>query len=59
MAPEPRQYVMLDVDDGPVLLTPHGDQVLTAFEDVANPGRVRLTLRKLLGLAQVIAQHRV
>lgn len=52
MAAESWQEIVLDVDDGPVLLTPHGDQVLlTAFDDVANLGRVRFAVRKLLGLA--------
>jgi predicted regulator of Ras-like GTPase activity (Roadblock/LC7/MglB family) len=45
------QEMVLDVDSGPVLLTPHGDQVLlTAFDDVSNLGRVRFAVRKLLGL---------
>ena len=44
--------LMLDVQGGPVLLTPHGDQVLlTAFDDVANLGRVRFAVRRLLGSA--------
>ncbi|MDV6375145.1 roadblock/LC7 domain-containing protein [Deinococcus arenicola] len=44
------QEMMLDLDGGPVLLIPHGDQVLlTAFDDVANLGRVRFAVRKLLG----------
>lgn len=38
------------MDGGPVLLTPHGNQVLlTAFDDVANLGRVRFAVRRLLG----------
>ncbi len=42
--------LLLDVDGGPVLLTTHGDQVLvTAFDDVANLGRVRFALRRVLG----------
>lgn len=44
------QELLLDVDGGPVLLTPHGNQVLlTAFDDVANLGRVRFAVRRLLG----------
>ena len=43
------QELLLDVDGGPVLLTPHGNQVLlTAFDDVANLGRVRFAVRRLL-----------
>lgn len=50
MNSESWQEMVLDVDSGPVLLTPHGDQVLlTAFDDVANLGRVRFAVRKLLG----------
>lgn len=46
------QEMVLDVDSGPVLLTPHGDQVLlTAFDEVVNLGRVRFAVRKLLGQA--------
>lgn len=46
------QEMVLDVDGGPVMLTPHGDQVLlTAFDEVSNLGRVRFAVRKLLGLA--------
>lgn len=51
MGSESWQEMVLDVDSGPVLLTPHGDQVLlTAFDDVSNLGRVRFAVRKLLGL---------
>ena len=43
------QDLLIDLEDGPVLLTPHGDQTLmTAFDDVANLGRVRFAIRKLL-----------
>lgn len=46
------QDLLLDVDDGPVLLTPHGDQLLlTAFDEVASLGRVRFAVRRLLGMA--------
>ena len=51
MGGESWQELVLDVEGGPVLLTPHGDQVLlTAFDDVSNLGRVRFAVRKLLGL---------
>ncbi|BDP41348.1 hypothetical protein DAETH_13170 [Deinococcus aetherius] len=44
------QDLLLDVEGGPLLLTPHGDQILlTAFDDVANLGRVRFAVRRLLG----------
>ncbi|ALW88459.1 hypothetical protein GCM10008956_21700 [Deinococcus arenae] len=44
------QELLLDVDGGPVLLTPHGNQVLlTAFDDVSSLGRVRFAVRRLLG----------
>ncbi len=44
------QELLLDVDGGPVLLTPHGNQVLlTAFDDVSSLGRVRYAVRRLLG----------
>lgn len=44
------QDLLLDVDGGPVLLTPHGDQILlTAFDDVSSLGRVRFAVRRLLG----------
>ncbi|GGJ60475.1 roadblock/LC7 domain-containing protein [Deinococcus aquiradiocola] len=43
------QDLLIDLEGGPVLLTPHGDQTLmTAFDDVANLGRVRFAVRKLL-----------
>jgi len=43
------QDLLIDLEDGPVLLTPHGEQTLmTAFDDVANLGRVRFAVRKLL-----------
>lgn len=43
------QDLLLDVEGGPVLLTPHGDQVLlTAFDDVASLGRIRFAVRRLL-----------
>ena len=43
------QDLLIDLDGGPVLLTPHGDQTLmTAFDDTANLGRVRFAVRKLL-----------
>ncbi|ACO46168.1 roadblock/LC7 domain-containing protein [Deinococcus deserti] len=44
--------LMLDVAGGPLLLTPHGDQVLlAAFDDVSSLGRVRFAVRRLLGKA--------
>lgn len=44
------QELLLDVDGGPVLLTPHGSQILlTAFDDVSSLGRVRFAIRRLLG----------
>ena len=43
------QDLLIDLEGGPVLLTPCGDQTLmTAFDDVANLGRVRFAVRKLL-----------
>jgi len=43
------QDLLIDLEDGPVLLTPHGDETLmTAFDDAANLGRVRFAVRKLL-----------
>jgi len=43
------QDLLLDVDGGPVLLTPHKDQVLlTAFDEVASLGRIRFAVRRLL-----------
>lgn len=43
------QDLLLDLEGGPVLLTPHGDQVLlTAFDEVASLGRVRFAVRRLL-----------
>ncbi|SMB92298.1 roadblock/LC7 domain-containing protein [Deinococcus hopiensis] len=43
------QDLLLDVNDGPILLTPHGNQVLlTAFDDVASLGRIRFAVRRLL-----------
>ena len=43
------QDLLIDLEGGPVLLTPHGDQTLmTAFDDVTNLGRVRFAVRKLL-----------
>ncbi|GGR46552.1 hypothetical protein GCM10008959_04440 [Deinococcus seoulensis] len=46
------QELLLDVEGGPVLLTPHGDQILlTAFDEVASLGRVRFAVRRLLGTA--------
>ncbi|ANE43747.1 MULTISPECIES: roadblock/LC7 domain-containing protein [Deinococcus] len=42
--------LLLDVDGGPVLLTPVGDQILlAAFDDVASLGRIRFAVRRLLG----------
>lgn len=42
--------LLLDLDGGPVLITPMGDQVLmTAFDDVASLGRVRFAVRRVLG----------
>lgn len=46
------QELLLDVDGGPVLLTPYGPQILlTAFDDVSSLGRVRFAIRRLLGSA--------
>lgn len=46
------QELLLDLDGGPVLFTPHGDQILlTAFDEVASLGRVRFAVRRLLGTA--------
>ncbi len=43
------QDLLLDLEGGPVLLTPHGDQVLlTAFDDVASLGRIRFAVRRLM-----------
>jgi predicted regulator of Ras-like GTPase activity (Roadblock/LC7/MglB family) len=43
------QDLLIDLEGGPVLLTPHGDRTLmTTFDDVANLGRVRFAIRKLL-----------
>ncbi|MEW6421609.1 MAG: roadblock/LC7 domain-containing protein [Deinococcota bacterium] len=43
------QDLLLDLEDGPVLLTPHGDQVLlTAFDEVSSLGRIRFAVRRLL-----------
>ncbi|GGR00612.1 roadblock/LC7 domain-containing protein [Deinococcus ruber] len=43
------QDLLIDLEGGPVLLTPYGDQTLmTAFDDVANLGRIRFAVRKLL-----------
>jgi predicted regulator of Ras-like GTPase activity (Roadblock/LC7/MglB family) len=43
------QDLLIDLEGGPVLLTPFGDQTLmTAFDDVANLGRIRFAVRKLL-----------
>jgi len=40
-------YMVIDFEDGPVLLTSLGNQtLLTAFDDVANLGRVRYALRR-------------
>ncbi|MDB5046377.1 MAG: hypothetical protein JWQ08_2427 [Deinococcus sp.] len=42
--------LLLDVEGGPVLLTPVGDQILlAAFDDVASLGRIRFAVRRLLG----------
>ena len=44
------QDLLLDIDGGPVLLTPVGTQILvTAFDDVASLGRVRFAVRRALG----------
>ncbi|ABF45320.1 MULTISPECIES: roadblock/LC7 domain-containing protein [Deinococcus] len=44
------QDLLLDLEGGPVLLTPHGDQVLlTAFDEVSSLGRIRFSVRRLLG----------
>lgn len=46
------QELLLDVEGGPVLLTPHGDQILlTAFDEVSSLGRVHFAVRRLLGNA--------
>ena len=43
--------LLLDLDSGPLLLTPLGRQLLmTAFDDVANLGRVRFAVKRSLGL---------
>lgn len=43
------QDLLIDLEGGPVLLTPYGNQTLmTGFDDVANLGRVRFAVRKLL-----------
>lgn len=43
--------LLLDLDSGPLLLTPLGRQLLmTAFDDVANLGRVRFAVRRALGI---------
>jgi predicted regulator of Ras-like GTPase activity (Roadblock/LC7/MglB family) len=50
LGPGQWQDLLLDLEGGPVLLTPHGDQVLlTAFDEVASLGRVRFAVRRLLG----------
>ncbi len=47
------QDLLIDLDGGPVLLTPHGNQTLmTAFDDTTNLGRVRFAVRKLLQSSQ-------
>ncbi|EYB67877.1 hypothetical protein DEIPH_ctg031orf0014 [Deinococcus phoenicis] len=44
------QDLLLDMEGGPILLTPHGNQVLlTAFDQVDSLGRVRFAVRRLLG----------
>lgn len=49
LGPGEWQDLLLDLEGGPVLLTPHGDQVLlTAFDEVASLGRVRFAVRRLL-----------
>lgn len=46
------QELLLDVEGGPTLLTPHGHQVLlVAFDEVASLGRVRFAVRRQLGTA--------
>ncbi|MFC4455633.1 roadblock/LC7 domain-containing protein [Deinococcus sonorensis] len=43
------QDLLIDLDGGPVLLTPHGDRTLmTTFDDVASLGRVRFAIKRLL-----------
>ena len=52
------QDMLIDLDGGPVLLTPHADQTLmTAFDDTANLGRVRFAVRKLLMQNQQVARR--
>ncbi len=42
--------LLLDIDGGPVLLTPVGEHILiTAFDDLASLGRVRFAVRRALG----------
>lgn len=39
--------LLLDMDGGPVLLTQLGDQILqVAFDDIANLGRVRFSVKR-------------
>ena len=39
--------MVIDVEEGPVLLTSLGDRLLiTCFDDVANLGRIRFSLRR-------------
>lgn len=50
MGTEDWNDLLLDIEGGPVLLTPLGDQILmTAFDDVASLGRVRFAVRRALG----------
>ena len=40
--------LLLDLDGGPILLTPVGDQILqVAFDDVASLGRVRFSVKRV------------
>lgn len=40
--------LLLDLEAGPILLTPVGDQILqVAFDDVANLGRVRFSVKRV------------
>lgn len=41
--------LLFDLDDGPVLFTPMGTELLvTAFDDVANLGRIRFAVKRTL-----------
>ena len=47
---QPLNDLMLDLDSGPVLLTPQASNFLVVgFDDVSNLGRVRFAVRRELG----------